>query len=105
MDIRGDRFPKKWVRPAVSLTGGADRAYVRRAVESSRMAKVSPFRFLQEVRAEMSKVTWPSRRETAITTAMVFVMVAIASVFFLIADWVIRVFVTFVLTTVVGLLQ
>jgi preprotein translocase subunit SecE len=69
------------------------------------MAKVSPFRFLQEVRAEMAKVTWPSRRETAITTAMVFVMVAIASVFFLIADQIIRLFVTFVLTTVVGLLQ
>jgi preprotein translocase subunit SecE len=61
------------------------------------MAKVSPFRFLQEVRAEVAKVTWPSRRETAITTAMVFVMVAIASVFFLIADQIIRLFVTLVL--------
>ena len=61
------------------------------------MAKVSPFKFLQEVRAETDKVTWPSRRETAITTAMVFVMVAIASVFFLVADQVIRVVVTFVL--------
>jgi preprotein translocase subunit SecE len=61
------------------------------------MAKVSPFRFLQEVRAEVAKVTWPSRRETAITTAMVFVMVAVASVFFLIADQIIRLFVTLVL--------
>ena len=61
------------------------------------MAKVSPFKFLQEVRSEMQKVTWPSRRETAITTAMVFVMVALASVFFLIADFVIRIFITFVL--------
>ena len=61
------------------------------------MAKVSPFKFLQEVRAEASKVTWPTRRETAITTAMVFVMVAIASVFFLVADQVIRIAVTFVL--------
>ena len=61
------------------------------------MAKVSPFRFLQEVRAEMAKVTWPSRRETAITTAMVFVMVAVASIFFLVADQIIRLFVTFVL--------
>jgi|SoimicMinimDraft_15_1059743.scaffolds.fasta_scaffold40669_1 preprotein translocase subunit SecE len=50
------------------------------------MAKVSPFKFLQEVRAEASKVTWPTRRETAITTAMVFVMVAIASIFFMVAD-------------------
>ncbi|MBV9346557.1 MAG: preprotein translocase subunit SecE [Pseudolabrys sp.] len=55
---------------------------------------VSPFKFLQEVRTETQKVTWPSRRETMITTAMVFVMVAVASVFFLVADQVIRVLVT-----------
>jgi preprotein translocase subunit SecE len=57
----------------------------------------SPFKFMQEVRAETQKVTWPSRRETMITTAMVFVMVAIASIFFLLADQVIRIAVTFVL--------
>jgi len=61
------------------------------------MARVSPFKFLQEVRTETNKVTWPSRRETAVTTVMVFVMVAIASVFFLLADQVIRIAVTFVL--------
>jgi preprotein translocase subunit SecE len=61
------------------------------------MAKFSPFKFLQEVRVEGSKVTWPTRRETAITSAMVFVMVAIASVFFLLADQVMRLVVTFVL--------
>jgi preprotein translocase subunit SecE len=61
------------------------------------MAKISPFKFLQEVRAEAQKVTWPSRRETLITTAMVFVMVAIASVFFLMVDQVIRIAVTLVL--------
>ena len=54
------------------------------------MAKISPFKFLQEVRAEAQKVTWPTRRETAITTAMVFVMVAVAAVFFLLADQVMR---------------
>ena len=61
------------------------------------MAKFSPFKFLQEVRSEMAKVTWPSRRETAITTAMVFVMVAVASVFFLLADQIIRISITFLL--------
>jgi preprotein translocase subunit SecE len=61
------------------------------------MAKISPFKFLQEVRAEAQKVTWPTRRETAITTAMVFVMVAVASVFFLVADQIIRIFITFLL--------
>jgi len=57
----------------------------------------SPFKFLQEVRSETQKVTWPTRRETMITTAMVFVMVAVASIFFLVADQVIRLLVTFVL--------
>jgi preprotein translocase subunit SecE len=61
------------------------------------MARTSPFKFLQEVRSETEKVTWPSRRETMITTAMVFVMVAITSVFFLVADQIIRMLVTFVL--------
>ena len=61
------------------------------------MAKISPFKFLQEVRTEAQKVTWPTRRETAITTLMVFIMVAVASVFFLVADQVTRFFVTLVL--------
>jgi preprotein translocase subunit SecE len=54
------------------------------------MAKESPLKFLREVRAEIQKVTWPSRRETAVTTMMVFIMAALAGVFFLIADGVIR---------------
>jgi len=61
------------------------------------MAKISPFKFMQEVRAEADKVTWPTRRETMITTAMVFVMVAVASVLFLVADQIIRLFITFIL--------
>ena len=63
------------------------------------MAKISPFKFLQEVRAEADKVTWPTRRETMITTAMVFVMVAVAAVFFLVADQIMRI----VVTTVLGI--
>ena len=61
------------------------------------MARTSPFKFLQEVRAETNKVTWPSRRETMITTAMVFVMAAVMSIFFLVADQIIRLLVTTVL--------
>ena len=61
------------------------------------MAKISPFKFLQEVRAEAQKVTWPTRKETGVTTMMVFVMVVIASVFFLLADQVMRVAVSFLL--------
>ena len=61
------------------------------------MAKVSPIKFLQEVRAETQKVTWPTRRETMITTMMVFIMAGLAGIFFLLADQVIRVLVTLVL--------
>lgn len=50
------------------------------------MSKTNPFHFMQQVRAEMAKVTWPSRRETLVTTAMVLVMVFLAAMFFLAAD-------------------
>ena len=62
------------------------------------MAKVSPFEFMKEVRAEIQKVTWPTRRETAITTAMVFVMASIAGVFFVLADVAIKYLVNTVLS-------
>jgi preprotein translocase subunit SecE len=61
------------------------------------MARTNIFKFMQEVRAETEKITWPSRRETAITTAMVFLMVGLAAVFFLVSDQVIRIAVTYVL--------
>lgn len=58
---------------------------------------LNPGKFLQEVRSETNKVTWPSRREVVITTIMVFVMVAVSSVFFFAADQIIRILVTFIL--------
>ena len=61
------------------------------------MAKTSPAEFFRQVRQEVSRVTWPTRKETGVTTAMVFVMVAIASVFFLAADMIMRNVVTLVL--------
>jgi preprotein translocase subunit SecE len=57
----------------------------------------SPFKFLQDVRSETQKVTWPSRRETVITTIMVFVMVGLSSIFFFFADQLIRLAVTYLL--------
>ena len=50
------------------------------------MLKTNPLEFLQQVRQEAAKVTWPTRRETMITTTMVMIMVAMSSVFFLVAD-------------------
>ena len=54
------------------------------------MAKTNPAEFLQQVRNEGAKVTWPTRKETMITTAMVFIMAVLASIFFLVVDQVIR---------------
>ncbi|MFN3625259.1 MAG: preprotein translocase subunit SecE [Hyphomicrobium sp.] len=50
------------------------------------MAKYNPVEFIQEVRQEVSKVTWPTWKEVWITTLMVLIMVSVASVFFLITD-------------------
>lgn len=50
----------------------------------------SPFKFLQEVRSETAKVTWPTRKETLITTAMVFLMGLVAALFFFLVDMVLR---------------
>ena len=46
----------------------------------------NPFTFLQQVRTETSKVTWPTRRETLISTIMVLVFAFIAAIFFFVAD-------------------
>ena len=52
------------------------------------MAKTSAAEFLQQVRQEAARVTWPSRKETMVTTAMVFLMVFVAAAFFFVVDWV-----------------
>lgn len=50
------------------------------------MAKVNPAEFARQVRREVARVTWPTRKETGVTTAMVFVMVVLAALFFLLVD-------------------
>ncbi len=50
------------------------------------MAKTSPAEFFRQVRQEVSRVTWPTRKETGVTTAMVFVMVFVAAIFFFVID-------------------
>ena len=63
------------------------------------MAKTNPAQFAKQVRQEVSKVTWPTRRETVVTTAMVFVFVLIMAIFFLLVDQV----AAFLVRDVVGL--
>ena len=59
----------------------------------------NPVEFVREVRSEVAKVTWPTRRETMITTSMVFIFVVITAIFFLVADKII----SFVVRTLLGI--
>jgi preprotein translocase subunit SecE len=58
----------------------------------------NPFQFLQEVRSEAKKITWPTRRETMITTGLVILMVIVASIFFVVVDWGLQLIVKLLLT-------
>ena len=58
----------------------------------------NPFEFLQQVRSEATKVTWPSRRETLITTGLVILLVVVSSLFFVAVDQSIRLILGFILT-------
>jgi preprotein translocase subunit SecE len=61
------------------------------------MAKFNPMQFIEEVRRETAKVTWPTRRETGVSTAMVFVFVIATALFFFLVDQVLAIVVKFVL--------
>jgi preprotein translocase subunit SecE len=52
--------------------------------------KTNPLQFVQQVRSEVSKVVWPTRREVIITSIMVFIMAMLTALFFFFVDWVIR---------------
>lgn len=54
------------------------------------MARTNPFQFIQQVRAEVAKVVWPTRREVLLTTVMVFIMAALTATFFALVDLSIR---------------
>ena len=60
------------------------------AVEAKKKPRTSPAEFFAQVRSEGEKVTWPTRKETLITTAMVFVMAVVASIFFLFTDFIVQ---------------
>jgi len=60
------------------------------------LAKIDPVQFSREVRQEVAKVTWPSRRETLITTGLVLALSALAAVFFLVVDQIIQLAMSFI---------
>ncbi len=59
--------------------------------------KANPIQFFREVRQEVDRVTWPTRRETVLTTVMVFIMVLLVAVFLMVADQVLAVVVQWIL--------
>ena len=59
---------------------------------------VNPFQFIQQVRAEASKIVWPTRRETVTTTIMVFVMATLFAIFFFLTDQIISFFLQIILS-------
>ncbi|MGI9421859.1 MAG: preprotein translocase subunit SecE [Hyphomicrobiaceae bacterium] len=61
------------------------------------MAKFNPFQFAQEVRQETSKVTWPTRKETWVTSIAVLIMVTLSALFFMAADQLLGIVVSFIL--------
>ena len=63
------------------------------------MAKTSPNEFFRQVRQEATKVTWPTRKETMVTTGMVFLMVFLMAVFFFFVDQILA----FGVRTILGL--
>lgn len=54
------------------------------------MATINPIQFIQQVRAEVAKVVWPTRREVLLTTVMVLIMAALTAAFFALVDLLIR---------------
>ena len=54
------------------------------------MASSNPVQFMQQVRAEIAKVVWPTRRETTVTTIMVAIMATLVAIFFLLVDQIVK---------------
>ena len=63
----------------------------------AQMARKNPLEFFRQVRTEVAKVTWPTRKETTLTTVMVFAMVVLASIFFLAVDATLSTLITWIL--------
>lgn len=81
--------PRRFFRAMVIARGRGERGQGFRRKpekEEERMARLNPVQFIQEVRQEVAKVTWPTRKEVWITTVAVLIMVTLASLFFMLAD-------------------
>ena len=75
----------------------AARAPIKAAAGLQAIAMTNPFELIQQVRSEASKVVWPTRRETLVTTGLVLLLVVFTSIFFVVVDQVLREFVALAL--------
>src|ERR1700744_3116123 len=82
---------------AVTAPASALAAEAATAAPERKKPPFNPARFMREVRAEAGKITWPSRKETTITSVMVFIMVIITSVFFAVVDTVLHFVINYIL--------
>lgn len=80
-----------------AATAGSESEVVAEAQEVVKRPRVSPMQFIRQVRDEAQKITWTSRQETMVSTVMVLVMVAVASIFFLLVDQLLRMVIPFIL--------
>ncbi len=94
---KATKSPARPVYGQESVDGPDLRSDIR--LKESVMAKTNPAQFVRQVRQEANKVTWPTRKETGIATAMVFVMVTIMSLFFLVVDEIIALGIQLILGT------
>ena len=78
------RTPNRGARNTGNTTAAS--ATIDAAPEAAPKKRTNPVQFAKEVRAEARKITWTSRKETWITSVMVFIMVALATVFFAVVD-------------------
>jgi len=63
---------------------------IRQGMGTEHMATTNPLQFIQQVRAEVAKIVWPTRREVLLTTIMVFIMATLTAIFFALVDLGIR---------------
>ena len=76
--------------PCLEFTAWPGYVASNRNQKEPRMAMTNPILFIQQVRAEVSKIVWPTRREVLLTTVMVFIMAALTAMFFMLVDILIR---------------
>jgi preprotein translocase subunit SecE len=88
---------REFFRPGRIAAPPAEPPIAEDDLSLGKLTMANPFEFIQQVRSEASKVIWPTRRETLVTTGMVLLMVLFASLFFVTVDEALRLFVGFVL--------